>query len=57
MLGYCQAILLSEKPTPAIMPRAYFIMSLFRYDLFTSGKPGLTAACWEVIHSGKETKK
>lgn len=53
VLGYCQSILLSEKPNPGIMPRAYFILSVFRYDLFNSGKPGLTAACWEVINQGK----
>ena len=53
VLGYCQSILLSEKPNAGIMPRPYQIISIFRYDLFNSGKPGLTAACWEVVNSGK----
>lgn len=54
VLGYCQAILLSEKPNPGIMPRAYLVLSYFRYDTYASGKPGLTAACWEVVNAGKK---
>lgn len=53
VLGYAQAILLSDKPTPAVMPRAAQILMIFRYDFFNSGKPGLTAACWELIHMKK----
>jgi DNA polymerase III gamma/tau subunit len=55
VMGYCQSILLSEKPNPAIQAKAYVVLSVFRYHFYDSLKPGLTAACWEVVHSGKKS--
>jgi len=54
VLGYCQSILLSEKPSPAIMPRAAMILDEFKYDFYNSLKPGLTIACWRIVHAGKK---
>lgn len=54
VMGYCQSILLSEKPSVAIMPRTAFVLKVFTYNLYDSGKPGLTSACWEVVNMGKK---
>lgn len=51
ILGYAQAILLSEKPVPKMMARAASVLMVFRYDVYTSEKPGLTAMCWELLNS------
>lgn len=53
VLGYAQKALLSEKPNPARMARAYAVIAAFRYDLYASGKPGLVAACWEAVQAAK----
>lgn len=55
ILSYAQSILLSEKGnSEANLARAYMILSVFRYDIFASGKPGLTAACWELLAKARK---
>lgn len=51
VLGYAQAILLSDKPNPKLMPRCANLLMVFRFDTYASGKAGLTAMTWEFLHS------
>ncbi len=45
VLGYCNAILLKEDNQ-----FAYDVMEEFMDDFYNSGHPGLTFACWRVVH-------
>lgn len=46
VLGYCQAILLGDRPSQ----RAAMIMEEFRDPFYDTGKPGLVLSCYNVIH-------
>jgi replication-associated recombination protein RarA len=46
VLGYAMGALINKGTAS---PRAGLILMTFRYDLFVSGKPGLTAMCWELF--------
>lgn len=55
VLGYCQAILLSEKQTnPGLLTRAALVIRVMSYNLYDSLKPGLVSACYEAVHSGRK---
>jgi len=45
VLGYCQSVLLGSNNG-----QAYIVMIAFQKDFFTTGKPGLTIACYEAIN-------
>jgi len=47
VLGYANSILLSNNIKMA--PRAYLIITCFSDTFVYSKKPGLTAACWEIM--------
>lgn len=53
VLGYCQSIMLSEKPNPALQARCAVIIGFFQYPLYDSLKPGLVKMCWDVVHLKK----
>jgi DNA polymerase-3 subunit gamma/tau len=46
LLGYCQSVLLGGGK---LSDRAYMIIDALREPLYDIGKPGLVAACWEVV--------
>lgn len=46
LLGYCQSVLLGGGK---LADRAYLIIDALREPLYDIGKPGLVAACWEVV--------
>ncbi len=49
VLGYCQAILLGNRPDP----NAAAIMEEFMHPFYDSGFPELVFACYSVLHGGE----
>lgn len=50
ILGYAQAVLLKGGK---MAPRAFLIIQAFRDSFYTCGRPGLCAACYEVMSDAK----
>jgi hypothetical protein len=50
VLGYCQAILLGDKPDVS----AASVMEEFIEPFYNTGFPGLTFACYSVIYGAEE---
>jgi DNA polymerase-3 subunit gamma/tau len=46
ILSYCNSVLLGNGK---LAPRAYNIINVFRDNFYDSGKPALTACCYEII--------